>query len=309
MKRFLPIAVVIALLALASYFLLIKDSGNGKQETKKVLLLGDFNKKRSCAKLPQFLYTAGVKRPLIDLSQQRFKGIAFLYGSRFSKVMHKKSWERFDALGTYTIDNRGDIYLTPNPFISITAATFNLQKAIYKLDSVNGTLERWMVIDTIAPSANNPYGLISILFDCKDNTLWASAIDKSGYKGSRGRIYHIDPSKKEIIESIPNIDALTIAWLYTKDSRLLLYGSAVDNGLYALSFKGNKIEKSPVKLFNLPNPKLHIRKIRVVGKNSLYLEAIKFSYSLIAETDKRQRVHYSAKYIEQEKKWIIKEMK
>jgi len=309
MKRFLPIFIVILLLAGASYFLLFNEEKQEIAAAPKQLVLEDFDKVRSCAILPPFLYRNGIRRPLIDLSQQHYKGVAFLYGPKFSKVLHKKTWERFDALGTYTIDRYGNIYLTPNPFISINASTFNLQKAIYKMDKESAKLERWMEIDEITPTASNPYGLISVLYDCKDGTLWASAIDKSGYKGSRGRIYHINPKSKEVIEKIEGVDALTLAWLHTKKRRYLLIGSAIDNGLYAFRFENGKILKSPRKLFELPNPKLHIRKIKVAGKNRLYIEAIKFTYSLIAETTKQLRTHYMAVYDSDKKKWNIKELK
>jgi len=309
MKRFLPIIGVVLLLGAASYFLLLNDKVSTETKVVQNLSLENFNKVRSCATLPSFLIKHGIRRPVIDLSQQHYKGVAFLYGSQLSQVLHKKSWERFDALGTYTIDKNGNIYLTPNPYISITPATFNLQKAIYKMDGQSGKLERWMVLDDIVPSANNPYGMISILYDCKDGTLWASAIDKSDYQGSKGRIYHIDPVSKEVIEKIEGVDALTLAWLYTKKSRYLLMGSALDNGLYAFAFKDAKVSHTPQKLFELPNPKLHIRKIKVAGENKLYLEAIKFTYSLIAETSKQQRIHYIALYDKKRKKWSIKELK
>ena len=309
MKRFLPIFLVVLLLVGASYFLLFNEEKQEGAAAPKQFVLEDFNKVRSCATLPPFLYKIGIKRPLIDLSQQHYRGIAFLYGPKFSKVLHKKSWERFDALGTYTIDKYGNIYLAPNPYISITPATFNLQKAIYRMDRLSGELERWMELDDIKPAASNPYGLISVLYDCKDETLWASAIDKSGYKGSRGRIYHINPKSKEVLEKIEGVDALTLAWLNTKKSRYLLIGSAIDNGLYAFAFENGKILKSPQKLFELPNPKLHIRKIKVAGKNRLYLEAIKFNYTLVAETAKKQRTHYMAVYDSDKKKWNIKELK
>jgi hypothetical protein len=309
MKKFLPIIVVTAVLAAAGYFLLLSDSGNSTAKAAEKIVLSDFDKKRPCGILPPFIYKMGVKRPVIDLSQMEYKGVLFRYGPQLKRVIHKKSWERFDALGTYSIDKSGDIYLTPNPFISITPATFNLQKAIYKMDGKSGELQRWMVFDDIAPSSNNPYGMISVLYDCEDGTLWASAIDKSDYKGSKGRIYHIDPAKKEVIGRIENFDALTLAWLYSKNGRYLLMGSALDNGVYAVAFKDGKVAGKPVKLFELPNPKMHVRKIRVVAKNTLYLEAIKFSYSLIAETNKKQRAHYRAKYDSKTQKWSVEELK
>lgn len=308
MKRFLPIAVVVVLLGVAGYFLLINNTQTDTRELK-TLQLGSFDKVRGCAVLPPFLYNRGIKRPLIDLSQLHYKGVAFYYGPHLKQVLHKKEWERFDALGTYSIDRAGNIYLTPNPFISIEPTTFNLQKAIYKMDAKRGNLKRWMVIDEVSPDAHNPYGLISVLYDCKDGTLWASAIDKTGYKGSRGRIYHINPDTKEILGKVQGFDALTLAWLQSRSGRFLLAGSALDSAVYAFGFKDGKLAKEPIKLFALPNPKLHVRKIRVVGKDTLRLEAIKFTYSLIAETNKKRRAFYKAVYDAKKKTWSVAAIK
>ena len=306
MKKLIPLFVVILILSAAAYFILA-DNQKKAPKLEQTFNIEPFNKQLNCARLPTFLYKNGILRPIIDLSQLHYKGIAFYYGKNFSRVLHKKEWERFDALGTYTIDKRGNIYLTPNPFISIKPTTFNLQKAIYKMDSNSANLERWMVIDDVKPNANNPYGLISILYDCSDNTLWASAIDESNYKAQKGVIYHINPKNKDILEKIKNFDALTLAWLYTKKARYLLAGSARDNSVYAFAFKDKKIIKTPHKLFNLPNAQLRVRKIKVIGKNRLKIEAIKFNYSLIAQTDKKQRDIYIASYNPESKKWELVE--
>ena len=308
MKRLIPIFVVLALLAGASYFLLFNKDENLANSEVKSFKFGEFNKVRNCAMLPKFLYKANIMYPIIDLTQEKYTGIAFYYGKNFSKVLHKKSWEKYEHLGTYTIDKRGDIYLTPNPFISIKPTTFNLQKAIYKMDRETAELERWLVIDEISPSASNPYGLISITYDCDDDTLYASAIDKSDYKGSKGRIYHIkmDKSYKKVVD---NFDALTLSILKGKDKKLLLAGDALTNALYAFEFENKELNPTPHKILELPNPELHIRKIRVIGKNKLKLEAIKFTYSLIAATNKKQRVIYEATYNPQENSWSVKEVK
>ncbi len=309
MKKLIPIISVVLILAVAAYMLLFKQNSpiaKSVAQEEMVLNLKEFNKVPSCARLPMFLYRAGVTRPIIDLSQEKYTGIAF---HTQKGTIHKKEWEKFEYLGTYAINPNGDIYLTPNPFISIKPTTFNLQKGIYKLDSNSGNLTRWMVIDEVKASPTNPYGLISITYDCKDNTLWASAIDKSDYKGSKGRIYHINPKTKDIIEKIENFDALTITILKAKDKRYLLAGNARDNSLYAFVFNNNKISKTPYKLLTLPTPNLHIRKIKVADKNTLLLEAIKFKYSLVAETNKKQRYIFIAKHNPDNNSWSIKEQK
>ena len=307
MKKLAPIFIVLLILAGASYFLLFNSDSNQNKESN--FKLEEFDKVRSCVTLPRFLYNLNIRQPIIDLSQNRFKGVAFYYGRGFNKVLHKKSWERFDALGTYIIDNKGDIYLTPNPFISIKDNTFSLQKAIYKLSSNSGELSKWLEVKDVTPNASNPYGLISITFDCDSGYLYASAIDKSNYKGSRGRVYKINPKDKSYNTEIDNFDALTITTLKSKSSKYLLAGNALDNSLYAFKFSNGELENKPHKLLTIPNPELHIRKIKVTGKNNLKLEAIKFKYSLVAETNKKQRYIYDAKYNPKNGSWKIKEIK
>jgi len=316
LKKYLPLLLVLVFLGVGGYFVLSSNSdsssnkivdNNFKEKShinNKKIDLEDFDKVRGCSRLPNFLYKAGVKRPIIDLSQEHYTGIAF-YFDNGRKVIHKKQWEQFEHLGTYTIDRFGNIYLTPNPFISIRPTTFNLQKGIYKLDSKTGYLSRFMVIDEVSASAKNPYGLISVLYDCKDDTLWASSIDKTDYKGMKGRIYHIDINKKEIIDKYEGFDALTINWIYGKNKRYLVAGSAMENGVYLFELKDGKLQ-DPVKIFSLPNAQLRARKIRVVGKNRLKIEAIKFNYSLVAQTSKKQREVFDAIYDSKAKKWIVK---
>ena len=306
MKKFIPIIAVVLILAGVGYFVL-NDSSSSIVEKKSdnIVKLEEFNKVKSCARIPNFLYKMGIKRPLIDLSQLHYKGIAFYYGNRFNKVLHKKEWERFDALGTYTIDSLGNIYLTPNPFISIKPTTFNLQKAIYKMDSSSGKLERWLVIDDVKPNATNPYGLISIVYDCSSKKLIVSSIDGSNYKAQRGRIYQVDPKTKDVVKLVDGFDALTLNMLYTKKSKYLLAGSARDSGVYLFAFKNGKLNSNSIKLFELPNPSLRVRKIKVIGKNRLRLETIKFNYSLIAETTKKQRFIYIATYNPSNTTWQI----
>jgi len=305
MKKFIPLILVLILLTGVGYFVLNDNPPHPEKKDYKVAKLDEFTKSKSCARIPTFLYKMGIKRPIIDLSQQRYKGIAFYYGTKFNRVLHKKEWERYDALGTYTIDKVGNIYLTPNPFISIKPTTFNLQKAIYKIDSVSGKLSRWLVIDEVKPNASNPYGLISIVYDCDNNSLIVSSIDRSNYKAQKGRIYKIDPKTKNVEKLVDGFDALTVNILHTKKEKFLLAGSARDSGVYAFAFKGEKLTPNAIKLFELPNPSLRVRKIKVIGKNRLKIEAIKFNYSLVAESAKKQRVMYIATYNLTNSTWQI----
>ena len=312
MKRYLPLIAVAALLVIAAAVVIQKKETqtHAPSSTASIVQpaedIGTFTRQQSCARPPQFLSALKIPQPvMIDLSQKRFKGIALLYGKNFDKVLHPKQWEQYAHLGTYAADRAGNLYLVPTPYISIEPTTFNLQKNIYKLDSKTGKLTLWMHIDDIHPSAKNPYGLSAITFDCDDGTLWMAAIDESDYREQKGVIYHIDPRTKEILQRLEGMDALSLVLLKSSHGKYLLAGSARDNALYTYPITDQKLIDKPIKLLELPNANEHIRKIKVTGINRLELQSIPFSYTLIAQTAKKDRILYDARWNPQGQ-WSIK---
>ncbi len=310
MKKQLPI--IISLLFIAGLAFVVINKKNNQQteagaEAEKKVTIGNFNKTRSCARHPQFLKQLKVTQPItIDLSQQQFKGLAFLWGKNLSNVIHPKAWETYEHFSTYALDEVGNAYLAPMPFISIRPTTFNLQKNIYKLDSKTGKLEIFMNFDDVHPTASNPYGIISLVYDCDDKSLWVSAIDETDYKAQKGVIYHIDLKTKSIIQKHEGLDALTITLLKSEKGKFLLAGSARENALYALPIKEQQLITPAMKILELPSANEHIRKIKVRGKNLLELQTIPFSYTLIAQTSaNNERNHYDAKWEEASNTWKL----
>jgi len=309
MKRYFPVVVALLILGVGTYVAVIKKNASGEvlEVSAKDNNIGTFNIQSRCARPLSFLQKLKISQPvMIDLSQKRFKGVALLYGRNFQKVLHPDQWEQYEYLSTYTLDEKGNLYLIPTPFISIHPTTFTLQKNIYKLDSQIGKLSIFMHLDDVNPTANNPYGLNTIVYDCDDHTLWAAAIDESDYQNQKGVIYHIDPKTKEILQRIDGFDALTMSIVKSQKGKFLLLGSARDNGLYAYRIIGHVLQSEGIKLFELPNVNEHIRKIKVKGQNRLELQAIPFSYTLIAQTSNNDRINYSAVWNKKNNNWEIK---
>jgi hypothetical protein len=307
-KRYFPI--ILSILIVLVSFGVVYNIKNSKTPTKKIAKpnnnIGSFQKSRSCVRFPYFLSKMRIPQPIaIDLSQQHYKGLAFLFGRGFNRAVHIKAWERFDYFGGYALDRSGNMYLAPMPFISVKPYTFNLQKNIYKLDSKNGKLSIWLTLDEVKATSNNPFGIISIVYDCDDNSLWVSSIDKSDYFHSRGTIYHIDIASKKILQKVEGIDALSLQLLKSEKGKYLLAGVANDNTLIALEIKNSKLLSTPIKLFELPNEEEHIRKIRVVGKNHLRIQTIPFSYNLIAQTLEQASIRKSYDLVWDGNKWSL----
>ncbi len=308
MKKYLPIIISLLVVAGVAFVVINKKNTQTKEAVvEKKFTIENFNKQKSCARHPQFLKQLKVTQPItIDLSQQQFKGLAFLWGKNFSKVIHPKAWETYEHFSTYALDEVGNAYLAPMPFISIKPTTFNLQKNIYRLDSKTGKLDIFMNFDDVHPSASNPYGIISLVYDCDDHTLWVSAIDESDYKSQKGVIYHVDVKSKRVLQRVEGFDALTITLLKSEKGKFLLAGSARENALYAYAIENKTLSKNAERILELPSAQEHIRKINVRGQNLLELQTIPFSYTLIAQTSEgSERNHYSAKWDSSSLTWSL----
>ncbi len=309
MHKYIPIVISLVVIAIIGYVVVSKKNENtvANIQSKEQTNIGTFTKQTMCARPPQILKRLNIPQPvIIDLSQKQYKGVALHFGKNFEKTLHPEQWKQYEHFSTYASDEKGNIYLTPMPFISIYPTTFNLQKNIYKLESETGKISIFMHLDDVHPSANNPYGINAIAYDCDNKTLWVAAIDESDYKDQKGVIYHIDPKTKEILQRMEGFDVLSMTILRSKKGKYLLVGSARDNGLYAYKINNGKLSLKPKKLLELPSVNEHIRKIKIKGKNHMELQAIPFSYSLIAQTAKKDRIYYRADWDKKLGIWQLK---
>lgn len=307
MRKYVPIVIALIVILIAGYLVVSKKNESiVEPQTKEQSNIGTFTKQTMCARPPQFLRRLKIPQPVvIDLSQKKYKGIALHFGKNFEKTLHPKIWEQYEHFSTYAMDESGNILLIPTPFISIRPTTFNLQKNLYKLDTKTGKLSIFMHFDDIHPSSNNPYGLNAIAYDCDDKTLWAAAIDESNYQSQKGVIYHINLQTKEILQKVKGFDVLSMTIARSEKGKYLLVGSARDNGLYVYDMSQNTTKFNNIKLFELPLSNERIRKIKVIGNNLLEIQSVPFSYSLIAQSSKKDRTFYTAKWDEVEKEWIV----
>jgi hypothetical protein len=270
--------------------------------------LGSFGRKQGCVGHTQFLDRIRRGKPVaIDLTQQSHRGVSFLMGRDLREVIYRESWGRFEHMGSYVSAPNGDMYITPMPYITISQNTFALQKNIYRLDAQSGRLNIWMRLEDVHASSSNPYGVMAIEYDCDDDSLWVSAIDESDYHTQKGVIYHIDIATKKIIQRLEGIDALSLKLLHTESGKYLLYGSARESSLCALSIQKGRLSKSSQKLFALSDANEHIRKIVVRKKDHLELQTIPFSYSLITQTSEQGvRSHHLLSYNKTNNSWELK---
>jgi len=149
MKKNIPILIALLILFALAYVVIEKKRQVVTKTPNHTFVLNAFTSHRGYEKLPDFLHKLNIIPPvMIDLSQKKYKGIALLFGKQFKNVYHPKQWEQYAYFSTYTLDEKGNVYLVPMPFISIYPTTFNLQKNIYKLDTKTGKVSIFMQITT-----------------------------------------------------------------------------------------------------------------------------------------------------------------
>jgi hypothetical protein len=304
MKKKLLIFIALFLVVIGFLLVFWMKNTTADVSNEVVYNIGGFSKKMPCSRQPNFLNKLKIPQPVaIDLSQQNYKGIAFLYGRDLTQALHFKTWEKFDHFSTYALDPKGNMYLSPMPFISIKAKTFEFQKNIYRLDSDTGSLSVWMTLDEVRSGEENPYGVIALEYDCDDHSLWIASVDKTDYQTKRGTLYHIDIVSKRIIQKVSGIDALSLKLLRSTYGKHLLYGSATESAMFLLKIEEGVLSSIPVKLFDLPQANEYIRKIRVGVKNHIKVETIPFSYSLVAQTTSKLRNYYEYVWDTKRKIW------
>jgi len=306
MTKYLSILFSTLLLVLVFLILYFLKQDKRSEPLLESYDIGTFDQQRRCAKQPNFLQKLKIPQPVaIDLSQQNHKGLAFLYGRNLKESLHLKTWEKFDHFSTYALDPKGNIYLSPMPFISIKENTFEFQKNIYKLDTNSGNLSIWMRLEEVKATETNPYGIIAVEYDCEEDTLWVSAIDETDYYQQRGVLYHIDVNTKKVLQKVEGVDALSLKLIKTHRGKYLLYGSAKESALFAMKLESKGLMSTAKKLFELSEANAHIRKIRLSQQNGLKVETIPFAYSLVAQSTSRMRNAYEYVWDKQEKTWKL----
>lgn len=318
MKRWAPVVVALIVVGIGIGTVVYEPSEKQgieakietTKETPKVFDMPLVITKR-CARLPKFLSKAGIVPPVvIDLSQRHYKGVALLFGRGFAKAYHPKQWEQYGYMGTYTLDENGTLYMAPTPYISIEPTTFNLQKKIYTIDTLTGRLKVFMTLDDIRPSADNPYGIISVAYDCDDRSLWVSAIDRSDYAHSRGRIYHIDVATKRILQRFEGYDALTLLPVKTSEGKYLLTGDAKQARLVAFPIVKGVLRNDPYTVATLNDPLLRVRKIKPYAPTRIKIEAFRFAYTLVAQSQAGSvRKIVEGRYDTRDRRWYVSDSK
>ncbi len=281
---------------------------NACNNTKKPILLtqGSVN---SCHQNPVFLEKFGLKAPVyIDLRQKIEPGIRIFEVRENGKELHLPSWSSAGYLGAYTMDDSGNIFISPIPYVSLFSSPLELENILYKVDSQTGKMDSFYKVPyQEPPNSSNPYGITGMTYDCETNYLYTSSVAGSGMNNEIGRIQKIDLKTKKVISSLDHVDALGMTIFKTNKEKRLYFGLARKPEIYSIlldqegSFIGNpQFEFSLIETKGGGDDKAY--NITIQNNKIMRIKAIEFNYTLMASSDPEKK-NYAFEYDNKNNKW------
>lgn len=301
---------LIALTAIAVVFVLVVAwlEKRGGAAASKVIPAGGAD---YCKVAPAFPKNYGLRMPYgVDLRQQGYMGLAIIEGNPGGKTLHLPEWEQAGYLGPHAFDQKGNIYVAPTPNVNIDFNPPEKQNIVYIVDSQTGEMKKLIELPWAnPPTANNPFGLVGLTYDCDTESLYAASLAGSTFKEEKGRIFRIDLKTRTVADQLEGVDALGLGVFNGSSGKRLYFSSARESEVYSIGLKDSGNFRNDKRLeFSLAAgsqssfDKGH--RIQFPGPDRMTVKAIEFSYSLIAASDPRRNI-YSYVYDPQKDTWSL----
>ena len=262
----------------------------------------------ACQRNPLFSQNVGLgKRVIASTSTRGYKGIILFDADNPQKVFQHPSWDDLGALGQFVADAAGNIYVLPAMEISISGPP-DLQNKIYKVDTNSGELKEFISVPAAGGlSAENPFGVLSLTYDCDSNSLYASSVGGSTSDKELGRIARIDLTSAKVTSQFENTDVVGMGIFNGAFGKRLYFGSARSPEVQsiALTDQGDFVGQPRVEftLSELPGGSDDkARRLLFTDKRELKVRAWPFDFNLRAASETPKRL-YHFKYQEQGDTW------
>jgi hypothetical protein len=272
----------------------------------------------TCKANPAFINSMGFnpKYSFFSTSDERTMGLLLLQsdkpGNPQAKITNSTqhpSWRKAGWLAPILLDESGNIYTAPAPFINILDNPIANNNTIYKVDSKTGVMDEFFRLP-FADSINtdNPFGIIGMIYLCESATLYVSTVAGSRRNEENGHIYAIDVKKKKIIDEVKHTDAMGMGISYATGQRRLYFGTGRKAFIYSISLSANgKFEGAVQEEFSLqdmgPRGDDRVRRINTDQYGNLIVHGFEFSYNLIPAREKQETV-YKFSWNADLKKWV-----
>lgn len=272
----------------------------------------------SCKKFPAFASQLGFKNANFETADPRIRGLVLRQrevpgnlSSRVIKEFQHPSWKQAGWLAPVLIDNEGNIFTAPAPFVGIEYNPIIKNNIIYRVNQLNGEMKEFVNLpgaDSI--NTENPFGIIGMAYLCEAQVLYVSTVAGSSRYKQQGSVYAVDAKTGKILDRLSNYDVLGLGISYASGHRELFLGMARSSEVYSVYLdKKGKFSSRPKFAFTLsglgPAGDDKARKIAADKQGNLTVYGFEFGFNLIPARDKKETV-FQFQFAAEEGKWKFK---
>lgn len=270
-----------------------------------------------CQAVSNFALEMGYDESAIMSTNETLKGL-FIYDrpaegdTQLKNVYQHSSWDDAGYLGTPVNDGFGNIYVAPAPRVNLYDNPPEQQNTIYKVDTDTGVMAEYIKLPAAAPSsADNPFGVIGLAYDCNTESLYAASIAGSDREKEVGIIYHIDLKTGEVRSQLNDIDGFGLGVFNRPLGKRLYFGLARKSEVWSVALDNEgRIKGSPRIEFSMvgwgPDGDDKARRIVFRKLDEMILRGSQFNFNLIAGSERRQ-TDYLLRYDPVQDQWFLVE--
>ncbi|MEO6316509.1 MAG: hypothetical protein ABIU63_05775 [Chitinophagaceae bacterium] len=271
----------------------------------------------NCKLVPPFVARMGftAKNAYFSTSEKKTMGLVLLEAidpqrlqAGTTKKYQDSSWKKAGWLAPIQLDNLGNIFTSPAPFINVLNNPAAAQNTIYKIDGQTGIMAAFVklpVPDSLTDQ--NPYGIIGMVYLCESGSLYVSSVAGSDRNNERGCIYQVDGATGKIMNKLTGMDVLGMGIAFTSGERRLFFGKARTADVFSIALDKNGDFNGPAQFeFSLNGRGARgddkVRRIKTNKDGSLEVYGMEFNFNLVAPTEKQETVYRFA-FNRDSKKW------
>jgi hypothetical protein len=299
------------------HFVLLLFINSCNLDSKEVITVG-LQPVKDCKALSSFVVNLGFTNSTtaFSTSEKKITGICLKDISVENKYYQHPTWKDKGGMGPIAIDEIGNVYVAPIPFVNVLESEKKNQNIIYKIDGKTGEMKTWLQFDNTQDTVNaqNAYGVVGLYYDCDLKLIYASNLYGSTLKKEVGNIYCIDTkiSPASVIDIFKNEDAMGIGVAYFNDKKSLFFGNARNQDIYRITLKEDgTFSKDKKYCFSLAGIGKRgddiAKKLRITPQSTLLITGTEFYFNLTAPTIP-QESKYEFSFDVNSEKWISKEL-
>ncbi len=275
----------------------------------------------NCKLVPPFVGRLGfnTRNSFFSTSEKKTMGLVLLESTdplnpqaNITRKYQDSSWKKAGWLAPIQLDEHGNIFTGPAPFINVWNNPAADQNSIYRVNGQTGVMALFTQLPLPGSSTDqNPYGIIGMVYLCETGSLYVSSIAGSTRQLEKGCIYQVNAVTGKIEDRLTGMDVLGMGIAYTSGERRLFFGRARTADVYSVQLdKKGSFSGHPQFEFSLSGLGARgddkVRRIRTAKDGSLEVHGMEFNVNLIAPTEKQETV-YQFVYKEAEKKWTLQQ--